>query len=161
LLLRRNRAAQSSSGDFVMNKSLGFMVAASFAATAWLVAPAGAGPIGPLSALQNAMHSSVEAVQYRGQHGNRGYRGSGWVGPGIAGALIGSAIIGATQPYGYYDNSGYGAYGAYEPGYDQGYVAASPYADGREVTYCVQRFRSYDVASGTYLGFDGLRHSCL
>lgn len=143
-----------------MNKSLGFMVAASFAATAWLVAPAGAAPIGPLSALQNAMHSSVEAVQYRGQHSNRGYRGSGWVGPGIAGALIGSAIIGATRPYGYYDNSGYGAYGAYEPGYDQGYVAASPYADGREVTYCVQRFRSYDVASGTYLGFDGLRHSC-
>jgi hypothetical protein len=139
---------------------LDFMVAASFAATAWLVAPAGAAPIGPLSALQNAMHSSVEAVQYRGQHGNSGYRGSGWVGPGIAGALIGSAIIGATQPYGYYDNSGYGAYGAYEPGYDQGYVAASPYADGREVTYCVQRFRSYDVASGTYLGFDGLRHSC-
>lgn len=143
-----------------MNKSLGFMVAASFAATAWLVAPAGAAPIGPLSALQNAMHSSVEAVQYRGQHSNRGYRGSGWVGPGIAGALIGSAIIGATRPYGYYDNSGYGAYGAYEPGYDQGYAAASPYADGREVTYCVQRFRSYDVTSGTYLGFDGLRHSC-
>ena len=143
-----------------MNKSLGFMIAASFAATAWLVAPAGAAPIGPLSALQNAMHSSVEAVQYRGQHSNRGYRGSGWVGPGIAGALIGSAIIGATRPYGYYDNSGYGAYGAYEPGYDQGYAAASPYADGREVTYCVQRFRSYDVASGSYLGFDGLRHSC-
>ena len=66
-----------------MNKSLGFMVAASFAATAWLVAPAGAAPIGPLSALQNAMHSSVEAVQYRGQHSNRGYRGSGWVGPGL------------------------------------------------------------------------------
>ena len=143
-----------------MNKSLGFMIAASFAATAWLVAPAGAAPIGPLSALQNAMHSSVEAVQYRGQHSNRGYRGSGWVGPGIAGALIGSAIIGATRPYGDYDNSGYGAYGAYEPGYDQGYAAASPYADGREVTYCVQRFRSYDVTSGTYLGFDGLRHSC-
>ena len=143
-----------------MNKSLGFMVAASFAATAWLVAPAGAAPIGPLSALQNAMPSSVAAVQYRGQHSNRGYRGSGWVGPGIAGALIGSAIIGATRPYGDYDNSGYGAYGAYEPGYDQGYAAASPYADGREVTYCVQRFRSYDVTSGTYLGFDGLRHSC-
>jgi hypothetical protein len=144
-----------------MNKSLGFMVAASIAATApWLVAPAGAAPIASLSAFQNAMPSSVETVQYRGQHRNRGYRGSGWVGPGIAGALIGGAIIGATRPYGYYDDSGYGAYGADEPGYDPGYVAASSYADGRDVTYCVQRFRSYDAASGTYLGFDGLRHSC-
>jgi hypothetical protein len=26
--------------------------------------------------------------------------------------------------------------------------------------YCAQRFRSYDPASGTYLGFDGRRHSC-
>jgi len=26
--------------------------------------------------------------------------------------------------------------------------------------YCAQRFRSYDPASGTYLGYDGLRHPC-
>ena len=26
--------------------------------------------------------------------------------------------------------------------------------------YCVQRYRSYDPASGTYLGNDGLRHPC-
>ena len=25
---------------------------------------------------------------------------------------------------------------------------------------CVRRFRSYDFASGTYLGYDGRRHSC-
>lgn len=28
------------------------------------------------------------------------------------------------------------------------------------VSYCVQRFKSYDPASGTYLGYDGLRHPC-
>jgi hypothetical protein len=28
------------------------------------------------------------------------------------------------------------------------------------VAYCSQRFRSYDPASGTYLGYDGLRHPC-
>jgi hypothetical protein len=28
------------------------------------------------------------------------------------------------------------------------------------VAYCVQRVRSYDPASGTYLGYDGLRHPC-
>jgi hypothetical protein len=26
--------------------------------------------------------------------------------------------------------------------------------------YCAQRFRSYDPASGTYLGYDGIRHPC-
>ena len=26
--------------------------------------------------------------------------------------------------------------------------------------YCAQRYRSYDPASGTFLGFDGLRHPC-
>jgi hypothetical protein len=26
--------------------------------------------------------------------------------------------------------------------------------------YCAQRFKSYDPASGTYLGYDGLRHPC-
>jgi len=28
------------------------------------------------------------------------------------------------------------------------------------VAYCARRFRSYDPASGTYLGYDGLRHPC-
>ena len=26
--------------------------------------------------------------------------------------------------------------------------------------YCSQRYKSYDPASGTYLGYDGQRHSC-
>ena len=139
-----------------MNRSFGLFVAASMAVTgSWFVAPAGAAPIASPSALQNAIPSSVEAIQYRRRYRNRG---PGWVGPGIAGALIGGAIIGATRPYGYYDPYGYGAYG-YDPGYNQGYVAVSPYSR-RDVAYCVQRFRSYDVASGTYLGFDGRRHAC-
>ncbi len=28
------------------------------------------------------------------------------------------------------------------------------------VTYCARRFKSYDPGSGTYLGYDGLRHPC-
>jgi hypothetical protein len=31
---------------------------------------------------------------------------------------------------------------------------------GGDDSYCRQRFRSYDPASGTYLGYDGLRHPC-
>jgi len=32
--------------------------------------------------------------------------------------------------------------------------------DGRDAGYCQQRFRSYDSTSGTYMGYDGMRHSC-
>jgi hypothetical protein len=36
----------------------------------------------------------------------------------------------------------------------------SPNQGGGDVGYCMRRFRSYDPRSGTYLGFDGLRHHC-
>jgi hypothetical protein len=36
--------------------------------------------------------------------------------------------------------------------------ASSRNSDG--VQYCINRFRSYDVRSGTYLGYDGRRHAC-
>jgi hypothetical protein len=137
-----------------MTRSFGIIVAASMAAaTPWLAAPAVAAPVSSLTGLQNTMAPSVETVQYR--HGHRGRR-IGGVGPGLAaGALLGGAIIGAPRPYGYY---GYGAYD--RDYYDQGYISAPPYDGGDEIAYCQQRFRSYDPASGTYLGFDGLRHQC-
>jgi hypothetical protein len=31
---------------------------------------------------------------------------------------------------------------------------------GDSAGYCAQTYRSYDPASGTYLGYDGLRHPC-
>jgi hypothetical protein len=150
-------------GEFVMNLSSRFLaVAVMAAATPWLAAPAGAAPMSSPLGLHNAVAPSVETVQYRrGWRG--GYRGGTLGGAGLglaAGAIIGGAILGATQPNGYYGYSGYDAGYAYAPGYDQGYVAVSPYAGGGEVAYCQQRFRSYDPASGTYLGFDGLRHPC-
>jgi hypothetical protein len=33
-------------------------------------------------------------------------------------------------------------------------------ASGGDASYCAQRYRSFDPASGTYLGYDGLRHPC-
>lgn len=77
------------------------------------------------------------------RHGGwHGHRGGGWgVGAGFAaGALLGGAL---AQPY-YY---GPGPY-AYEMG------------PGDGVGYCMQRFKSYDPESGTYLGYDGMRHPC-
>jgi BA14K-like protein len=38
--------------------------------------------------------------------------------------------------------------------------AAAANSNANEVAYCSQRFRSDDPASGTYLGYDGLRHPC-
>jgi len=139
------------------------LLAAALMATAVSAAPARAAPTSSSLGLQNAMAPLVETVQYRRGWGGgyRGgyYRGRGFGGAGLglaAGAIIGGAIIGATQPYGY---SGYGPGYGYS-GYDPGYGYAAPYAGGDQVGYCQQRFRSYDPGSGTYLGFDGLRHSC-
>jgi len=39
-------------------------------------------------------------------------------------------------------------------------VTVAPGAVGGDPAYCQQRFRSYDPSSGTYMGYDGLRHSC-
>ena len=40
------------------------------------------------------------------------------------------------------------------------YYEDGPGGGGDAVAYCMQRFRSYDPASGTYLGYDGQRHPC-
>jgi BA14K-like protein len=74
--------------------------------------------------------------------------------------VIGGAI--ASQSY--YGSPGY-YYGDTSAYYDDQYyddsatVAVAP-EGGDDVGYCIQRFRSYDVQSGTYLGNDGLRHPC-
>jgi len=147
-----------------MTNSSRILAVALMAATApWLIAPAAAAPLSSSLGLHNAVTPSTETVQYRrgwrggyyrgGYYHNGGIVGAGLglagAGIGLAGAIVGGAVVGATHPYGY---EGYG--------YAPGYVAASPYADDSEVGYCQQRFRSYDTASGTYLGFDGLRHPC-
>jgi hypothetical protein len=140
-----------------MNKSSRVMLLAlMIAATPALVAPVVAAPITSPLMLRSAVAPSVETIQYRrGWHGHHGGVGIG-IGAGIAGALIGGAIIGATQPYGYY---GPGYYGPGYYGYPV-YAAPAPYVGGDADAYCMQRFRSYDPYSGTYLGFDGLRHPC-
>src|ERR1700739_3941908 len=33
-------------------------------------------------------------------------------------------------------------------------------AMGGDASYCAQRYRSYDPASGTFMGYDGRRHPC-
>jgi hypothetical protein len=108
----------------------------------------------------------AEFTQYRRGFGGRGFRGHRYgyrggyrrgygaaplIGGLAAGALIGGAIASQAAP-GYYAAPGYVG-----PGYA---VAAPVEDDSAAIAYCAQRFKSYDVASQTYLGYDGQRHSC-
>ena len=113
---------------------------------------ASAMPVADALALKNAAPTNIETVRWRGPDGTAGWHGGGW-GPGVGAGIIGGAILGGMLAAPYYD--GYGPY-AYEPG---PYVYGPGYG-GNAVAYCMQRFRSYDPGSGTYLGFDGFRHPC-
>lgn len=108
-----------------------------------------------VAAQANTSNSLVTEVQWRRRGYGYGYR-RGW-GPGAgvgiglaAGALIGGAIAAGSAPY-------------YGPGYYGGpayYPAPAPVYGGDAVAYCMQRYRSYDPASGTYLNYDGNRYPC-
>jgi hypothetical protein len=115
-------------------------VAASAAA---LAIPTVASPISAPSSLQVAAGSSVETVQWWGGGPYYDYYG-----------------------YGYGWNPG-GAVPAPAPGYapTPGYVPAPGYASGyqagaADVSACMERFRSYDPVSRTYMGRDRRRHPC-
>jgi hypothetical protein len=105
--------------------------------------------------------------------GGAHFGGAHFGGAGIAsrsyayrGAARGYAYRGAAHGYrygyygGYWPLGGWGAFASEWPYYDDyGYTSELPAYDS-SVAYCMQRFRSYDPASGTYLGYDGYRHPC-
>jgi hypothetical protein len=83
-----------------------------------------------------------------------------FIGPGVGfGVAFGGPYYSDyydNGPYAYYDNSYYDA--GY---YDEPYAVYDSASGGpADVDYCIAHFRSYDPASGTYLGFDGMRHPC-
>jgi hypothetical protein len=127
------------------------------------VAPASAQLARPLAAAQLAGDNNlVTDVQWRRGgwgwrgYGYRDYRYGPWVGAGVGlatGLAIGSALAGPRY------------YGPPVVYYDDPYIYDAPATVyrrpvGDAVAYCMQRFRSYDPASGTYLGYDGRRHPC-
>jgi hypothetical protein len=122
------------------SKLLKFTAATLAVAVALSTSVASAMPLAAGLAVKDDASAPVEQVRWG--------RGWGWgVGAGfVAGAVIG----GALAPRYYYPGPYY---------YGPGPYVAYP-ADGDAVAYCMQRFKSYDPASGTYLGYDGLRHPC-
>jgi hypothetical protein len=112
-------------------------------------AQAGLRPASPQ--LPNPQISGGGGPRYSGGYGGgyrRHHRGGFGFGTGVA--------IG-----GYYGGSDYYAPAYYDDQYydDSATVAAVP-EGGDDAAYCIQRFRSYDPQSGTYLGSDGYRHPC-
>jgi hypothetical protein len=131
------------------------LIAASVASTAGV---ASAAPMSGL-AIKNAAPSNVETVQFRR-----------W-GPAVGAGIVAGAIVGGmlAAPYGYgpYYGPYYGPgpyYAGPGPYYPAPYVAGPVVRPGPvysdAVAYCMRRYRSYDPRSGTFLGYDGLRHPC-
>ena len=110
----------------------------------------------------DAAMATVQKVDWRGGPHGEWFpdRSAGW-GVGAGFALAAPYAYGYAPGYDYdYDYApGYSTY-AYGPGYDYGATYAAPAAPGRDIDYCAQRYRSYDPSSGTYLGYDGIRHPC-
>ena len=109
-------------------------------------------------------HSYAGRGPARYQYQHRGYahgQGPGYgMGAGVAAVATGALIAGAiaSQNQGYYPAETYPVYS--DPGYGYNYAAPVVYNNGDSVAYCEQTYRSYDPASGTYLGYDGFRHPC-
>ena len=87
--------------------------------------------------------TAVPANAQHWRHGHHHHRHGGSVGAGIAGFAAG-ALIGGALPR------------TYAPGYAYGGAVV----EDDSIAYCQSRYRSYDPASGTYLGYDGRRHPC-
>jgi hypothetical protein len=129
-------------------------------------APAASVEQGVINQVQWRRGGGFHGGYHGGYHGGPwrgGYYGhhNGWggaaLGAGAVGLATGAILGGALASPGYYGP------GYYEPA--PVYVEPGPttiYSGGvgGDEAYCIRRFKSYDPGSGTYLGYDGLRHPC-
>jgi len=145
-----------------MSKTIAIFVAAAVSAVTASPSRAAAAPVGGASPRKYAAPVALENARWVGWRGGGwGWRGPGW-GWGVAGGLAAGALIGGALAAPYYYGGYYGGGPYYGGAYyaDPGYYA-EPYAGGGGgVEYCMQRFRSYDPNTGTYMGNDGRRHPC-
>jgi hypothetical protein len=131
-----------------------------------------------------SLSGAVHTVGFRGGLGFGGGRhfNGGNFASGILGFTLGTIIGGALAsprygrpyyPY-YYDDPGYrrGYYGRqyygrglYDRGYyGRGYYRRPSYSARNSIDFhvqrCLDRYRSYDPGSDTFMGYDGRRHYC-
>lgn len=98
---------------------------------------------GPNVAFNGPHHGGNWGGDWRWRHHHRGWRG-----PGFA--------FGFGYGYPYYSSYAYDD----APYYYADETVGAAVEDDSAIAYCQQRYRSYDVASQTYLGYDGERHPC-
>jgi hypothetical protein len=76
----------------------------------------------------------------------------------VAVAALGTAALAPTSASAWAWNGGWGFYDAW---WGPGYYYSPSVTFGDSIAYCARRYRTYDPASGTFLGRDGFRHFCL
>jgi hypothetical protein len=99
----------------------------------------------------------AHAQERFGQHGGGGYHGyrdNGWHGGNRYGYDFGGAIIGGAI------GGIFGSWFAPRPEVIVVPQEMIPYSP-MWYQYCANKYRSFDPPTGSYLGFDGLRHNCL
>ncbi len=151
--------------SFSRKLSLSHILAAGVVGASLIGAPgaASAAPAAtPESALARAQVGAMPGEgysQYRrrgGYYGGGRGRGRGIGAGGIAAGVIGGLAAGALLGGALSGAQAAPAYG-YAPGQPVGNVYG---ADPEFVNYCASRYRSFDPASGTFLGNDGRRYPC-
>jgi hypothetical protein len=128
-----------------MAKALAPVLAAAF--LAWCATPVSAGDLAVIRSGDG--RPSIDGgylynVWYDGRDDVRDFPNNGFF-PGDFAADPWSAAIGAAGLFGSTPTSNY-----YYP----------PQGSTGDQTWCVRRYRSYDPASGTFLGHDGVRRRC-
>ncbi len=122
-----------------------FALAAFLAPSSASAAPAATG----LSALGTPDRQLVQEVRWRGRHyhGHRYYRRGG-DGAAVAAGVLGGLALGAAI-------AGAASAPPPPPAYAPVYGARADW-----IAYCSSKYRSFNPATGLYLGYDGQYHPC-
>jgi hypothetical protein len=132
-----------------MKKTAIALAAAAALGALGLSATAEATPIGSgAPAVEKQTSANIETVRnrhWRHRHGrwNRHRDNDGWE---YGGAFLGGVLLGTALNDDYYDDPPPRRY-RYR-------------LDDDHVDYCLDRYRSYDVRTDSFLGYDGDRHRC-